>query len=89
MRTEGSETRMDHLTPPHGGELCSLLVEEERAEQLKAKSGNYPSITLGLRQVCDLELLLNGGFSPLRGFMTRTVHDSFIDTLPLPDFLQI
>ncbi|NNG12763.1 MAG: bifunctional sulfate adenylyltransferase/adenylylsulfate kinase [Halobacteria archaeon] len=76
---------MDHLTPPHGGELCNLLVDEERAEQLKAESGDYPSITLGLRQVCDLELLLNGGFSPLRGFMTRTVYDSVIDTLHLPD----
>jgi sulfate adenylyltransferase len=76
---------MDHLTPPHGGELCNLLVDEERAEQLKAESGNYPSITLGLRQICDLELLLNGGFSPLRGFMTRTVYDSVIDTLHLPD----
>jgi len=76
---------MDHLTPPHGGELCNLLVNEERAEELKAVSGDYPSITLSQRQVCDLELLLNGGFSPLRGFMTRGVYDSVIDTLHLPD----
>jgi sulfate adenylyltransferase len=76
---------MEHLTHPHGGELCNLLVDAERAEELKAVSGDYPSITLGLRQVCDLELLLNGGFSPLRGFMTRGVYDSVIDTLHLPD----
>jgi sulfate adenylyltransferase len=76
---------MDHLTPPHGGELCNLLVDEERAGELKAVSGDFPSINLSLRQVCDLELLLNGGFSPLRGFMTRGVYDSVIDTLHLPD----
>jgi sulfate adenylyltransferase len=76
---------MDHLTPPHGGELCNLLVDEERGEALKTESGDYPSITLSLRQACDLELLLNGGFSPLRGFMSRGVYDSVIDTLHLPD----
>jgi sulfate adenylyltransferase len=28
------------------------------------------------RQLCDLELILNGGFSPLEGFMTEADYTS-------------
>jgi sulfate adenylyltransferase len=76
---------MEHLTPPHGGELLNLLVDEDRAEALKSESGDYLSITLNQRQLCDLELLLNGGFSPLDGFMCRETYESVIDRLCLPD----
>ena len=75
----------EHLTPPHGGELCNLIVDEDRAEQLKAESGDFPSVTLNLRQICDLELLMNGGFSPLRGFMGQAAYESVISDLHLPD----
>jgi sulfate adenylyltransferase len=36
------------------------------------------------RQLCDLELLLNGGFSPLRGFMDRADYDAVLDHARLP-----
>ncbi|MEN8108748.1 MAG: bifunctional sulfate adenylyltransferase/adenylylsulfate kinase [Pseudomonadota bacterium] len=75
----------EHLTPPHGGELCNLVVDEDRAEQLKTESGDFPSISLNLRQICDLELLLNGGFSPLRGFMGQAAYDAVVNDLHLPD----
>jgi sulfate adenylyltransferase len=76
---------MENLIRPHGGKLCTLLVDEEHAETLRRESGGYPSVSLNLRQICDLELLLNGGFSPLRGFMGREAYDSVIDNLHLPD----
>jgi sulfate adenylyltransferase len=76
---------MEHLIPPHGGALCNLVVAEDRAETLKTESGDYPSVTLNQRQLCDLELLLNGGFSPLRGFMGQAAYESVLDTLRLPD----
>jgi sulfate adenylyltransferase len=76
---------MDHLVKPHGGELCNLLVEPAHAEAIKAESGAFATLTLSLRQECDLELLLNGGLSPLRGFMNRQAYDSVLDTLHLPD----
>ncbi len=60
-----------HLIPPHGGELIDLIAKPERASELKAHSKEWPSWDLTARQVCDLELLLSGGFSPLRGFMNR------------------
>jgi sulfate adenylyltransferase len=76
---------MDYLIPPHGGELCNLVVDESSAESLKDASGEFNSITLNERQLCDLELLLCGGLSPLRGFMGRESYESVVDGLQLPD----
>jgi sulfate adenylyltransferase len=76
---------MEHLIAPHGGKLCNLLVDEDRAETLKADSGDFLSISLNQRQLCDLELLLCGGLSPLSGFMQQDAYESVIDNLCLPD----
>jgi sulfate adenylyltransferase len=65
-----------HLIAPHGGELINLVADAERAAELKAASRDWPSWDLTPRQLCDLELLLNGGFSPLTGFMKRADHDA-------------
>ena len=55
----------DHLIAPHGGTLVDLFVDDERAASLKAESRDWPSHDLTPRQLCDLELLLNGGFSQI------------------------
>ena len=78
---------MDHLIRPYGGTLQNLLVAEERAPALKKDSQNFPSITLTQRQLCDLELLMNGAFSPLRGFMTREAYESVLEKMHLPNGL--
>ena len=64
-----------HLIPPHGGELAQLIATQERSAELKAQSKDWPSWDLTPRQLCDLELLLSGGFSPLRGFMRRADYE--------------
>ena len=76
---------MAHLIKPHGGELKNLLVDEERALMLKDLSLHLSSLTLSGRQLCDLELLMNGAFSPLSGFMTNPEYESVIDRMRLQD----
>jgi sulfate adenylyltransferase len=72
-----------HLIPPHGGELVQLIASEERSAELKAHSKDWPSWDLTPRQVCDLELLLSGGFSPLRGFMRRADYERVCNSMLL------
>jgi sulfate adenylyltransferase len=69
-------TLTDHLVPAHGGELVQLIAAPERSAELKTHSREWPSWDLSARQLCDLELLLSGGFSPLRGFMNRADHEA-------------
>ncbi|PYQ65559.1 MAG: hypothetical protein DMF53_05280, partial [Acidobacteria bacterium] len=74
-----------HLIEPHGGTLIDPMASPERAAELKAASRDWPSWDLTPRQFCDLELILNGGFSPLDGFMKRADHDSVCERLRLAD----
>jgi sulfate adenylyltransferase len=62
-----------------------LFVPLERAAHLRAESRSWPSIDLTARQLCDLELLLNGAFAPLRGFMTQAEYESVTQHGRLPD----
>lgn len=53
---------------PHGGVLKDLFARDlPRREQLLAESETLPTLVLTERHLCDLELILNGGFSPLEG----------------------
>jgi sulfate adenylyltransferase len=76
---------MNELVSPHGGSLSNLLLNGEALEKLKEEALAFPSITLSERQLCDIELLLNGGFSPLRGFLNEAAYNSVVDDMRLPD----
>ncbi|EPX72247.1 sulfate adenylyltransferase [Schizosaccharomyces octosporus yFS286] len=52
-------------------------------EQLNKEAASLPKIVLSERQFCDLELILNGGFSPLEGFMTQEDYQSVVHNLRL------
>ena len=53
---------------PHGGVLKDLLARDApRHDELEAEAETLPAVVLTERQLCDLELILNGGFSPLEG----------------------
>jgi sulfate adenylyltransferase len=84
-RERPAEGAASHLIAPHGGELVDLLASPERAAELKAASRDWSSWDLTPRQFCDLELLLNGGFSPLAGFMGRADHDAVCADMRLAD----
>jgi sulfate adenylyltransferase len=75
----------ENLISPHGGRLVNLMAVEDRREELRLASREWPSWDLTPRQMCDLELLLAGGFSPLQGFMTRHDHASVCKDMRLAD----
>ncbi|EXJ77481.1 sulfate adenylyltransferase [Capronia epimyces CBS 606.96] len=72
--------------PPHGGILKDLLARDApRHAQLTAEADKLPAIVLNERQLCDLELILNGGFSPLEGFMNEKDYNGVVENLRLAD----
>ncbi|KAH9931057.1 ATP-sulfurylase [Epithele typhae] len=72
--------------PPHGGILKDLVARDEPLrETLKAEAHTLPDVVLTDRQLCDLELVMNGGFSPLEGFMNEADYNGVVDNLRLAD----
>jgi sulfate adenylyltransferase len=88
---------LEHLITPHGSRLVDLLVDEGRASEIREQSRDWPSLDLGPRQLCDLELLINGGYSPLDHYVGAAEHQSVCSEMrlasgvlwPLPVVLNI
>ncbi len=74
---------MGAFKAPHGGELKYLYLPASDAEAEKAAAGEYASWDLTERQLCDIELLLNGAFSPLEGFLNKDDYDSVVNKMRL------
>lgn len=78
---------MDSLITPYGGELKSLIASPERIAEIKQEALNMASLDLSWKQICELELLLNGALSPLSGYMTQAERHSVLSSMKLPDGL--
>ncbi|MFN9692459.1 MAG: sulfate adenylyltransferase, partial [Synechococcaceae cyanobacterium] len=64
------------LIPPHGGSLVDLMVPAEQRSSLAASADRR--VECSDRNACDVELLVVGAFSPLRGFMHREDYEAVV-----------
>ena len=69
------------MSLPNLAPIPELYVSYDSAQKLKHEAGDLPSWDLSPRQICDLELLMNGGFHPLKGFLTEADYDCVVDTM--------
>lgn len=72
------------MLTPHGGILQDLIARDaSKRADLIAEAAGLKSLNVTDRQLCDLELILNGGFSPLTGFNTKKDYESICDNMRL------
>lgn len=65
------------------GPVPELYVSADSAEKLKREAADLPSWNLTARQICDLDMLMNGGFNPLKGFLSESDYKSVVDHMRL------
>ena len=75
---------MGAFKEPHGDALIQLYLTETAAEQEKQRARDYRSWDLTARQLSDVDLILNGAFSPLEGFLTETEYKHVLRDMRLP-----
>ena len=78
---------IDGLIAPHGGELILNMVSETERAGLQDHARGLPQVTVGSRQLADLEMLAIGAYSPLRGFMNQADYLSVVKDMHLSNGL--
>jgi sulfate adenylyltransferase len=68
---------------PHGGTLVNRLLRGVAREGALERAEVLPRLFLSPTSVSDVELIANGVFSPLSGFMTQADYESVVDTMHL------
>lgn len=74
-----------NLIAPYGGNLVNLVVDGKEREDLLARAPQLSSIKITMRNLCDLELLATGGFSPLTTFMGKADYERVLHEMRLAD----
>lgn len=80
-----SNETQETLIEPFGGRLVSLMIAEAECEEARRMAAGLPRLQLTPRNICDLELLANGGFSPIESFMGRADYERVLEEMRLAD----
>ncbi|MHB8629230.1 MAG: sulfate adenylyltransferase [Aggregatilineales bacterium] len=75
------------LIQPHGGLLINRVLTGDAREAAIERAQSLQSITLSDLNVADLELIANGGFSPLTGYMERVDYETVVHDMRLANGL--
>ncbi len=73
------------MTIANHAPIPELYVSSDSAQKLKLQAASLPSWDLTARQVCDLELLMNGGFFPLKGFQSEEDYNGTVENMRTAD----
>lgn len=68
---------------PHGGVLVNRVLAPAEASALADTLPGLPSVTIGPREILDLDLIAVGAFSPLTGYMTSADYHAVVETMHL------
>mmetsp|Transcript_21907 Transcript_21907/g.57083 ORF Transcript_21907/g.57083 Transcript_21907/m.57083 type:complete len:453 (+) Transcript_21907:105-1463(+) len=71
------------LQEPHGGVLVDLMTAE--ADKASVKASATKTMELSDRNACDVELLIVGGFSPMKGFVSEADYTSIVTDMKMTD----
>ena len=82
---KGSSLMHSLIAPHGGGSLVNCVASGPEANALKAEADKLPKINLTPKQSCDLELIANGGYTPLTGFMKQADFESVCKKMTLAD----
>ena len=77
----------DGLIAPHGGDLIRNRAAESEQAELRELAPGLPQVVVGSRQLADLEMLANGAYSPLQGFMTHSDYVRVVNEMHLSNGL--
>ena len=66
------------MIDPHGNKLVSFHLSKGELEEYAELSNTISSLTLSLKQQCDLEMILNGAFSPLLTFNNQKDYEEIL-----------
>ncbi len=70
---------------PHGGTLKNRLVSDDRIQALESEAQSLVTIQVPKREQCDIEMIGNGAFSPIEGFMGESDFNGVCDKMQMSD----
>jgi len=70
-----------------GSKVLNNMLALDESEQLKKDIPVNCTIALTQRQLCDLEMILNGAMNPLNGFMKEEDYNSVLENMALTNNL--
>jgi sulfate adenylyltransferase len=78
---------MSETIAPHGGSLVSLVLAPDEADAVRGEADHLPKVSIGRRELSDLEMLAVGALSPLSGFVGEQDYKSILADMHLSNGL--